>query len=124
VRFLLNVNTPRLLGERFVGEGHSVRHCADVGLARASDAAIIEEARANNEVVVTHDLDYGQLLAFSGRSSPSVIILRVRDTSPENLYHRITAGWGRIEGPLRDGAVIVIEDAALRIRALPIVRRG
>lgn len=64
MRFLLNVNVPRALGRRLKEAGHESRHTADVGMARQNDTAIMEEARSKNEVILTHDLDYGTLLAF------------------------------------------------------------
>ncbi|MCX8104212.1 MAG: hypothetical protein N3E42_07345, partial [Candidatus Bipolaricaulota bacterium] len=62
------------------------------------------------------------LLAFSSAPSPSVIIFRLRNTHPDNLYARLMNVWPEIERPLQDGAIVVLEDAALRIRALPLKR--
>src|SRR5713101_3396419 len=101
MKFLLNMNMPRALGRRLAAEGHTWRHVRDIAMARASDAAILEEARRNQEIVVTHDLDYGHLLAFSGESGPSVVIFRVRNTHPDNLFARIMNSWSEIENPLR-----------------------
>lgn len=120
MRFLLNMNVPRELGKRLIAEGHECRHVGDIGLAQASDVAIMEEARAKKEVIVTHDLDYGHLLAFSGESMPSVIVFRLRNTHPGNLFARIMSAWPEIEKPLLTGAIVVLEDAALRIRRSPI----
>jgi predicted nuclease of predicted toxin-antitoxin system len=91
-------------------------------MARASDASILAEAKGQGECVVTHDLDYGQLLAFSGDSAPSVLIFRLRRTDTKLLYERMTAAWGEIEEGLKGGAVVVIEEAATRIRRLPIAK--
>ncbi len=120
MRFLLDMNVPRTLGVRLASRGHECRHVADIGMDRASDLAIVEEARAKREVIVTHDLDYGQLLAFSGEPGPSVVIFRLRDTHPNNLYARICDVWPQVEAPLTAGAVVLLEDAVLRIRKLPI----
>jgi len=122
MRFLLNMNIPRELGGRLTGEGHECRHVGDIGMAQATDVGIIEEARRKKEIVVTHDLDYGHLLAFSGELVPSVIILRLRNIHPDNLSARIMDAWPDIEEPLSNGAIIVVEDAALRVRRLPIVQ--
>ncbi len=122
MRFLLNMNVPRELGRRLGAEGHECRYTGDIGMARASDMAIMEEARANKEVIVTHDLDYGHLLAFSGESTPSVIIFRLRNTHPDNLFARIVGTWHEVEKPLLEGAIVVLEDTVLRIRKLPIAR--
>lgn len=120
MKFLLDMNVPRTLGARLASQGHESRHVADIGMDRASDLAIVQEARTNREIIVTHDLDYGQLLAFSGEPGPSVVIFRLRDTRPDNLFARICDVWPQIKGPLTAGAVVLLEDAALRIRRLPI----
>ncbi|MBM3236239.1 hypothetical protein FJZ31_08065 [Candidatus Poribacteria bacterium] len=120
MRFLLNMNLPRELGKRLNAEGHECRHVGDIGMAQADDAAIVEEARGNKETIVTHDLDYGHLLAFSGEPAPSVIIFRLRNTHPDNLFARIMSKWSEIEKSLVEGAIVVLEDATLRIRRLPI----
>jgi len=122
MRFLLNMNVPRELGRRLTTAGHECRHVGDIGMAQASDVAIIEEARRNKEIIVTHDLDYGHLLAFSGEPAPSVIIFRLRNTHPDNLFARIRGTWPEIEKPLLEGAIVALEDAAFRIRRLPIAQ--
>lgn len=124
MRFLLNMNVPRELGRRLAAEGHNCLHVGDISMAQATDLAIIEKARSSREVILTHDLDYGHLLAFSGESIPSVVIFRLRDTHPDNLLARIMDTWHEIEKPLLEGAIVVMEDAALRIRRLPIARSG
>ncbi len=122
MKFLLNMNLPRELGRRLTTAGHAFRHVADIGMAMANDAAIVAEARVNQETIVTHDLDYGHLLAFSGESAPSVIIFRVRNTHVNNLFDRIVKSWSDIEQPLSEGSIVVLEDAAIRIRRLPIMQ--
>jgi predicted nuclease of predicted toxin-antitoxin system len=80
VKLLLNMNVLPQLGSRLAAVGHLCRHARDIGLERAEDPGIIAAARAGGEIIVTHDLDYGHLLAFSGEAGPSVIIFRVRNT--------------------------------------------
>lgn len=120
MRFLLNMNLPRELGERLGALGHEARHAGDAGLGRAADKTIVAEARAKGEVIVTHDLDYGPLMAFSGEASPSVVIFRLRNTRPENLAAQLIQAWPEIETPLNEGAIVILEDEIWRIRKLPI----
>ena len=120
MKFLLNMNVPRELGERLGAAGHSYRHAGDIGLAQASDSAIIAEATARGEVIVTHDLDYGHLLAFSGASGPSVVTIRLRNAAPAQVTARILESWNQIEKSLQEGAIVILEDAASRVRRLPI----
>lgn len=37
MKFLLNMNLPRALGEALEGVGHEIRHAGDIGLSRAED---------------------------------------------------------------------------------------
>jgi len=120
MKFLLNMNVPRELGERLGAAGHSYRHAGDIGLAQANDSAVIAEAAARGEVIVTHDLDYGHLLAFSGASGPSVVIIRLRNADSAHVTARIRESWNEIEKSLEDGAIVTSEDAASRVRRLPI----
>jgi len=120
MKLLLNMNVPRTLIMLLAAHGHVCRHAGDIGLAQASDVAVLEAARGSQEAIITHDLDYGHLLAFSGESAPSVVILRVRNTHPDHLLTTITRAWPEIAGSLNDGAVVILEDAAIRIRRLPI----
>lgn len=48
----------------------------DIGMKRASDAAILDRARQDDRVLVTADTDFGGLLAHGGWSLPSVVLLR------------------------------------------------
>ena len=44
MKFLLNMNLPRVLGRRLVAAGHPCRHVGDIGLGEASDVEIIVAA--------------------------------------------------------------------------------
>lgn len=120
MKFLLNMNTPRSLGEKLCNSGHTYRHTGNIGKSKASDLEIINEAKINKEIIITHDLDYGHLLAFSGEKEPSVIIFRIKNTHPDNLFNKMISTWHRIENSLLEGSIIIIEDNSLRIRNLPI----
>jgi predicted nuclease of predicted toxin-antitoxin system len=97
VKLLLNMNVLPQLAPRLAAAGHPCRHVRDIGLERAEDPEIIKAAQAGGEVIITHDLDYGHLLAFSGEPGPSVIIFRVRNTHPKALFRRFSECWADIE---------------------------
>jgi predicted nuclease of predicted toxin-antitoxin system len=120
LKLLLNMNLPRELGRRLSSQGHACRHAGDVGLASAQDERIVAEAKRTREVIITHDLDYGTILAFSGEDPPSVIIIRMANTHPDRLLTRLTAVLPDVERSLSEGAIVVVEDAAARVRRLPI----
>jgi predicted nuclease of predicted toxin-antitoxin system len=53
--------------------GRDAVHLRDQGLKRLSDEEIVEKARAEGRVILTHDLDFGQIVAVSRTRVPSVI---------------------------------------------------
>jgi len=120
MNFLLNMNIHRDMAAPLKKRGHVCRHVGDIGLSRAKDVEIVAEAKRTGEVIITHDLDYGHLLAFSGEKAPSVIILRLRDLGLDEVLSRLDSVWKEIESPLMDGAIVSLSDKSLRIRNLPI----
>jgi predicted nuclease of predicted toxin-antitoxin system len=116
------MNLSQELGRLLETQGHDWRHVRDFGLGRAEDQQIVEAAKTSHEVILTHDLDYGQLLAFSGDVWPSVVIFRCRNILPAALFSLMVKNWDEWGPALEEGALIIVEDAAARIRRLPIGR--
>jgi predicted nuclease of predicted toxin-antitoxin system len=120
MNFLLNMNIRREMIAPLQERGHICRHVGNIGMFRAKDVDIVAEAKRAGETILTHDLDYGHLLAFSGDNAPSVVILRLRDLRSDEILSRLDAVWNEIETPLVNGAIVSLSDKSLRIRTLPI----
>jgi predicted nuclease of predicted toxin-antitoxin system len=100
--------------------GHDVEHLAEVGLEKLSDREVLHRAAKERRAVITFDLDFGDLIAASGRSLPSVIVLRLADQRPVSATPRILSALTRFGEALEKGALLVIEDARVRLRRLPL----
>jgi predicted nuclease of predicted toxin-antitoxin system len=72
--------------------------------------------------MITHDLDFGELLAFSRDNKPSVILFRIHYINVLLFYTLIKQNWSTINEPLENGALVVIEENNIRIRKLPITK--
>ena len=120
MKFLLNANVSPYLSPFIEKDGHRCRHVFDIGKASAEDIEIVSIAKKNEEIIFTHDLDYGTILAFSGDTKPSVIIFRIHQISAEIFYEFLHNHWDIIETPLKEGAIVVFEKENIRIRKLPI----
>jgi predicted nuclease of predicted toxin-antitoxin system len=116
MRFLLNMNVSREVGKAIAELGGEFIHARDANLATADDRVVIQVARREDRVIVTHDLDYGDLLMLSGEPHVSVIIFRLRRSAPLVMCKRLREAWETIQTPLAEGAIVVIEDASMRIR--------
>ena len=77
-------------------------------------------ARANGMVVLTHDLDFGALLALTHAEGPSVLQLRGANVLPELAAHTIINALKAHESALSDGALVVVDPGRSRVRVLPL----
>ncbi len=99
--------------------GFGAEHWSTLGDGDASDNDIMEFARANDMVVLTHDLDFGTILALTNWQKPSVVQVRADDTSPENISDLVIRAIAQTSDALGNGAVLTIEPSRSRVRLLP-----
>lgn len=117
---LLDANLPPSLVPRLAAIGVVAVHVGQIGLGTASDDFIVEQSRVRGTVLVTHDLDFSRILAASGETTPSVIVLRIRQPTPTALTNGIAVALARATDDLRSGAIVTVEDFAIRVRMLPV----
>jgi predicted nuclease of predicted toxin-antitoxin system len=117
---LLDANLPPSLTARLTVSGVTAVHVGENGLGTASDEEIVKHARAGSHILVTHDLDFSRILAASGDTAPSVIVLRVRKPTPAALATCINTALSRATEDLLAGAIVTVEDLAIRVRMLPV----
>ena len=63
-------------------QGHDAVHLRDQGLQQLEDIEIVQKARAEGRVILTHDLDFGRIVALGGTRVPSVITFRLSECAP------------------------------------------
>jgi predicted nuclease of predicted toxin-antitoxin system len=100
--------------------GYDAIHLHEQGLYRLSDTAILTKAQDEQRVLLTHDLDFGELLAASGSKLPSVVIFRLRNMRPENVNGYLTTIILQYQRMLEEGAIISLMEGKIRIRSLPV----
>jgi predicted nuclease of predicted toxin-antitoxin system len=61
-------------------QGHDATHLRDERLQRLPNAEIFNKAISESRVIVTFDLDYGEIVAFSKGRKTGVILFRLRNT--------------------------------------------
>ena len=121
MRLLLDANLSPSLIDGLTDAGFEALHVREVDLLTASDAAIVEYARANNLVVVTVDSDFAAMLAISGATQPSVVHLReVGELAPPTHLALLVANLGTVVDDLEAGAIVSLSPTRLAVRRLPI----
>ncbi|MDP2278394.1 MAG: DUF5615 family PIN-like protein [Nitrospirota bacterium] len=112
----ISISTVNLL----VQLGYSAVHVKEIGMKQALDTEIIAKAKNEDRIILTCDLDFGDILAASGDKYPSVIIFRLENETPTNVNKRLTQIFHESSISLREGAIIIAEEARHRVRLLPI----
>lgn len=84
VRVLVDMN----LSPRWVAildaAGFTAGHWSDLGPVTAPDSDLMAHARGHDMIVLTHDLDFGTIMAATGGEKPSVAQIRATDARPRS----------------------------------------
>ncbi|NES23446.1 MAG: hypothetical protein F6K41_32140 [Symploca sp. SIO3E6] len=120
MKFLADMGVSPLTVQLLRQQGYNTVHLYEEGLERLLDALILEKAKQEDRIVLTFDLDFGDILAANSASLPSVIIFRVKKTNPVSVGSRLLAVLPECEEDLAEGAIITVDDSRYRLRRLPI----
>ena len=112
----VSMGTVRALRDR----GHDAVHLREEGLHRLPDPDILAKAVAENRVVLTFDLDFGDLLAAGRHALPRTVIFRLQDARPAAVERRLLPLLRSHGKTLASGAIAVVEESRFRLRSLPI----
>lgn len=118
MKFLADMGVSIRVVEWLRAEGHDARHLREEGLQRLPNGAIFEKADDENRILLTFDLDFGEIVALSGKRRVSVVIFRLRDARSVRQIARLTKVIAESSHALVEGAVVVVEDGRHRVRYL------
>lgn len=76
MRSVVDENLSPRLASLLEDAGHEADHVAQLGLAAADDATLLEFAENTGAVIISADTDFSALLARANRTSPSVVLFR------------------------------------------------
>ncbi len=120
MRFLADAGVSPKTIEFLKQLGHEAVHVRTIGLQRAPDPRVVDRARSDGSVVLTFDLEFGDILALGVMEKPSVIIFRLADERADSVNARLSTVLNERSAELESGALILVEDARYRLRKLPI----
>ena len=117
MRFLLDQDVYAITARFLIGLGHDVVTASDLGLARASDARILDAARTQERVLVTRDRHFGSLV-YLAKLGPGVVYLRMVPSETAEVHEELARVFdAHSEEELVD-AFVVMEGDRRRFRRL------
>lgn len=120
MKFLADMGISPQTAQFLRTSGHDALHLYEAGLLTLPDSDILAKARHEDYIVLTHDLDFGELMAASGADLPSVITFRLRNMQPDNVNRHLQAVIDQHTDALQAGAVVTVTEGRSRVRQLPI----
>lgn len=120
MRFLADMGVSLRVVEWLRNRGDDVVHLREQGLQRLPNGDIFAKATAEGRVVLTFDLDFGEIVALSRGSRTSIVVFRLRNTRTEHVIARLEPVLEESNDALGQGAVVIVEDSRHRVRLLPV----
>jgi predicted nuclease of predicted toxin-antitoxin system len=120
MRFLADMGLAQSTVAFLRAQGHDAVHLRDQGLQQLEDIEIVQKARAEGRVILTHDLDFGRIVALGGARGPSMITFRLSDMRPSQVNQFLITVLERFTEQLEMGALVSVTDGGIRVRSLPI----
>ena len=119
MRLLIDMNMSPDLCARFGKAGHEAVHWSSVGAPNAPDKTIMAHAKSHGFIVLTHDLDFGAILAATRAEGPSVVQIRTEDVMSDQFVSLVSTTLTRFEAELAAGALVIVDVSRSRVRVLP-----
>lgn len=124
MRFLADMGVDLRVVEWLRQQAHDAKHLRDEGLQRSANGEIFAKAIAETRVVLTFDLDFGEIAALTKGRKASVILFRLHNTRTPHVIERLAGALADCADALERGAVVVVEESRHRVRFLPIGQTG
>ncbi|MEI6669759.1 MAG: DUF5615 family PIN-like protein [Acidobacteriota bacterium] len=120
MKFLVDMGLSVSVVKYLTDQGHDGLHLRDLSLQRIEDHAIVFKALEEDRVILTHDLDFGRIVALSGARVPSVITFRLTDMRPNSVIRLLDQVLRTLSAQIGSGAMITVSDRNIRVRTLPV----
>jgi predicted nuclease of predicted toxin-antitoxin system len=123
MKLLVDMNLSPRWVQVLADAGINASHWSTLGANNAPDSEIMAYASGNDYVVLTHDLDFGAILAATHGKKPSVVQIRAEDVSPEVIGKRVIIALRQMDSELEEGALLTVDPIRSRLRVLPFLSK-
>jgi len=99
-------------------QGHDAKHISEERLHKLSDREIFDKAGRENSIVLTTDLDFGEIALSASDVKVSVIIFRQENRTPASINQYLEKVIDTAKAELEKGAIMIAQEGRIRIRHL------
>ncbi|MHB1033559.1 MAG: DUF5615 family PIN-like protein [Pirellulales bacterium] len=116
MRFKIDENLHAEVADVLRAHGHDAQTVFDEGLRGHSDAEIAAAACREERVVLTLDLDFGNIREYPPDQYRGLIVLRVADQSRRHVLHVMDRVIAVLNSAPLDRHLWVVSEGGIRIR--------
>jgi predicted nuclease of predicted toxin-antitoxin system len=116
MRLKLDENLSRHLEPLLTALQHDVSTVADEGLLSRADPVIGAAAASEDRVLLTLDIEFGDLRKYPPGSHPGIVVFRGKSFGPRSVNALVEAFVRDTDLSALRGCVVVVEPARVRIR--------
>ncbi len=120
MRFLCDMGVSLKVVDWLRSQGHDCVHLREERLQRLPNGDVFRKGIAEDRILLTFDLDFGEIAAMAGDRAASVIVFRLRNARADHVIERLSVALDQTLESLEKGAVVVVEESRIRIREFPI----
>ena len=119
MRFLADMGVSMRVVEWLRDNGHDAIHLREERLERLPNGEIFVKAAREKRIVLTFDLDFGEIVAFSHDARVPVIVFRLRNMRAAHVIERLASVLAASGNLLDTASVMAVEESRHRIRRFP-----
>jgi predicted nuclease of predicted toxin-antitoxin system len=116
MRFLRDMNLSPSLAARLREQGHDALHVIDIGQGSLPDQDVFTRASADRRIVITFDLDFGEIAGAIDETRSGLLLLRLRRAGQSYVWNRLQVAIAQAGEALAAGAIVLVEDTRIRVR--------
>lgn len=87
IKFLLDANLSPQTSKYLIKLGFNSKSITEEKLGFLKDIEIVELAKLENRIIITFDLDFGEIYHQHESSKVGIVVLRLNDQTPENTNY-------------------------------------
>ena len=118
MRFIADVHISPITVQFLNDLGHDTVMVSEVLPAEASDEEIVDKAIELGRAIISHDMDFPELIVQSGLSEPSLVSLRIPAEDIEDVNGILERLLRKLEQYEGMGTIVAVRPGRFRIHRL------
>lgn len=115
IKFLADENIATRVIEALRNEGFNVLSVYEEKFSGIDDEKILKFAQEQKRIILTHDKDFGNLIRQPYQPHDGVILLRLRNQSPQNVINHLIPFLKRVKPSKIKNRLVVFQEGKIRI---------